>query len=161
MADSIGVRASLDVFKQTSIAELREKSLKTTKYLEDMLDHLAAAQERSIGHCFSIITPRNPDERGAQISVLLKPGMLDSVMESLEENGVVVDERRPDVIRVAPAPAMAATTAAPIPRLPPVTATVFPILLIVVICQLSLRGRVLNDFNVCDGRLLVRRDRPP
>ena len=104
VADSIGVRASLDVFKQTSITALREKSLKITKYLEDMLDHLTAAQEKSYGRCFSTITPQNPDERGAQISVLLKPGMLDSVMESLEENGVVVDERRPDVIRVAPAP---------------------------------------------------------
>jgi kynureninase len=92
------------VFKQTSIAQLREKSLKITKYLEDMLDHLASEQDKSIGRCFSIITPRNPEQRGAQISVLLNPGLLDSVMESLEKAGVVVDERRPDVIRVAPAP---------------------------------------------------------
>lgn len=104
VADSIGVRASLDVFKQTSITELREKSLKITKYLEDMLDHLASEQDKSIGRCFSMITPRNPDQRGAQISVLLKPGLLDSVMETLEEAGVVTDERRPDVVRVAPAP---------------------------------------------------------
>lgn len=103
-ADTTAVRASLDVFKQTSIAQLREKSLKITKYLEDMLDSLAKEQEKSIGRCFSIITPREPEERGAQISVLLNPGLLDSVMESLEEAGVVVDERRPDVIRVAPAP---------------------------------------------------------
>lgn len=104
VADTTAVRASLDVYKQTSIAELREKSLKLTKYLEDMLDLLAAEQEKTIGRCFSIITPRNPAERGAQLSVLLKHGLLDSVMESLEEAGVVLDERRPDVIRVAPAP---------------------------------------------------------
>lgn len=104
VADSTAVRASLDVFKQTSMSVLREKSLKLTKYLEDMLDLLAAEQDKSFGRCFSIITPRNPAERGAQLSVLLKPGLLDSVMESLEEAGVVVDERRPDVIRVAPAP---------------------------------------------------------
>ena len=103
-ADTTAVRASLDVFKQTSIAQLREKSLKITKYLQDMLDHLASEQDKSIGCCFSLITPRKPEERGAQISVLLNPGLLDSVMESLEEAGVVVDERRPDVIRVAPAP---------------------------------------------------------
>lgn len=103
-ADTTAVRASLDIFKQTSIQELREKSLKVTKYLEDLLDLLAKEQEKSIGTCFSIITPRNPEERGAQISILLKPGLLDSVMATLETNGVVVDERRPDVIRVAPAP---------------------------------------------------------
>ena len=104
VADTTAVRASLDVFKQTSIKELREKSLELTKYLEDMLELLAKEQDKSSGRCFSIITPRNPAERGAQISVLLTPGLLDSVMETLEEAGVVVDERRPDVVRVAPAP---------------------------------------------------------
>ena len=104
VADTTAVRASLDVFKQTSIKELREKSLELTKYLEDMLELLAKEQDKFSGPCFSIITPRNPAERGAQISVLLTPGLLDSVMETLEEAGVVVDERRPDVIRVAPAP---------------------------------------------------------
>lgn len=104
VADSTAVRASLDVFKQTSMSALRGKSLELTKYLEDMLDALAAEQEKSGGQCFSIITPRSPDERGAQLSVLLKPGLLDSVMESLDDAGVVVDERKPDVIRVAPAP---------------------------------------------------------
>ncbi|KAK5169707.1 Kynureninase (L-kynurenine hydrolase) [Saxophila tyrrhenica] len=104
VADLTAVRASLDVFKQTSMEELRKKSLGLTKYLEDLLAHLASEQQRSFGTCFSIITPTDPAQRGAQLSVLLKPGLLDSVMETLEEEGVVVDERRPDVIRVAPAP---------------------------------------------------------
>lgn len=104
VADTTAVRASLDIFKQTSMAALRERSLELTKYLEDLLDLLATEQEESIGDCFGVITPRNPEERGAQLSLLLKPGLLDYVMESLEEAGVVVDERRPDVIRVAPAP---------------------------------------------------------
>ena len=100
VADTTALRASLDIFKQTDMSALREKSIKLTKYLEKLLDRVAGEQESS----FSIITPRNPDERGAQLSVALKPGMLDLVMEGLEEVGVVVDERRPDVIRVAPAP---------------------------------------------------------
>ena len=105
VADGTAVKASLDVFNRTSIKQLREKSLKLTKYLEDMLDLLAAEQEKQLGGaCFSIITPRAPEERGAQLSVLLKSGMLDSVMETLEHEGVVLDERKPDVIRVAPAP---------------------------------------------------------
>ncbi|KAI7241948.1 Kynureninase [Hortaea werneckii] len=105
VADTTAVRASMDVFKQTDMSQLREKSLKLTKYLEDLLDSLAKEQETSVGGaCFSIMTPRNPAERGAQLSVLLTPGILDAVMHHLEKAGIVVDERRPDVIRVAPAP---------------------------------------------------------
>ena len=81
------------------------KSLKLTAYLEKLLDLLAAEQAKQLGNSlFSIITPREPEARGAQLSVKLKPGLLDSIMETLEENGVVVDERKPDVVRVAPAP---------------------------------------------------------
>ncbi|KAI7704586.1 Kynureninase [Hortaea werneckii] len=105
VADTTAVRASMDVFKQTDMNQLRAKSLKLTKYLEDLLNSLAKEQETSAGGaCFSIMTPRNPAERGAQLSVLLVPGILDAVMHHLEKAGIVVDERRPDVIRVAPAP---------------------------------------------------------
>lgn len=105
VADSTAVKASLDVFKQTSMQALREKSLKLTAYLEQLLDLLATEQTKQFGTpLFSIITPRDPEARGAQLSVKLKSGLLDSIMETLEENGVVVDERKPDVVRVAPAP---------------------------------------------------------
>ena len=36
--------------------------------------------------------------------MLLEEGLLDGVMSELEHVGVVVDERKPDVVRVAPAP---------------------------------------------------------
>lgn len=105
VADSTAVRASLDVFKQTSMAALRAKSLKLTGYLENLLDLLIKDQEERLGKpLFRIITPRNPEERGAQLSVMLESGLLDHIMDTLEENGVVVDERKPDVVRVAPAP---------------------------------------------------------
>ena len=53
---------------------------------------------------FTLITSREDDEKGAQVSIRLEPGLLDVVLHYLEENGVVVDERKPDVVRVAPAP---------------------------------------------------------
>ncbi len=80
---------------------LQEKSLKLTAYLEDLLDSLSWGTKRPP---FEIITPRNPEERGAQLSVYLEDGLLDTVLEYLEEEGAVVDERKPNVIRVAPAP---------------------------------------------------------
>ncbi|TKA75806.1 hypothetical protein B0A55_06398 [Friedmanniomyces simplex] len=109
VADTTALRASLDVFKLTSMEALRGRSVKLTGYLQESLDRLAEEQDKEQeqeggGRCFSIITPREPEQRGAQISVLLKSGLLDAVMESLEAAGVVVDERRPGVIRVAPAP---------------------------------------------------------
>lgn len=98
VADTTAVRASLDVFKQTSIQELRERSLKLTGALEEAL------LKNEASDCYSIITPANTAERGAQLSVQLNPGLLEAVLQRLEEEGVVVDERKPDVIRVAPAP---------------------------------------------------------
>lgn len=98
--DLTAVIASLEIFALTSMSALRTKSMALTKYLEDLLLHSSSSEELP----YKIITPSNPAERGAQMSVLLKPGMLDGVMKTLEDAGIVVDERRPDVIRVAPAP---------------------------------------------------------
>jgi kynureninase len=97
--DLTTVCASLEVFNLTSIAELRKKSLGLTAYLEQ---RLLALQKKSGG--FKIITPSNPEERGAQLSVQLEEGLLEGVMAELVRGGVIVDERMPDVIRVAPAP---------------------------------------------------------
>lgn len=99
--DITSINASLEVFALAGgIGPLREKSLKLTAYLEKLSIGMKEYQEK----LFEIITPREPEARGAQLSLKLEPGLLDKVMESLGERGVVVDERRPDVIRVAPAP---------------------------------------------------------
>ncbi|PYH47565.1 kynureninase [Aspergillus saccharolyticus JOP 1030-1] len=99
--DTSALAASLELFNRTSMAQLREKSLKITAYLERLLKYPPESLPK---RTFSIITPSNPAERGAQLSLRLAPGLLDSVLEVLEEHGVVIDERKPDVIRVAPAP---------------------------------------------------------
>jgi len=85
------------------MSALRKKSLALTQYLEELL------VKRSTSHnngkaLYEIITPADPAQRGAQLSIRLRPGMLSNVMKVLEEKGVVVDERQPDVVRVAPAP---------------------------------------------------------
>jgi kynureninase len=98
--DITSLNASLEVFKKAGgMAPLRQKSLKLTAYLECIL-----LSSPFLNTGFEIITPRDPEERGAQLSVKLQPGLLDVVVKELEERCVIVDERRPDVIRVAPAP---------------------------------------------------------
>jgi kynureninase len=108
--DISSLLASLDVFEQTDIASLRAKSVRLTGYLEQLLHQLVLdIRDVSVGGggvapIFEIITPSTPEDRGAQLSVKLRPGLLDHVMAHLDEEGVVLDERKPDVIRVAPAP---------------------------------------------------------
>jgi kynureninase len=90
------VLASLDIFQEAGIANLREKSVKLTGYLEFMLSQIKTDQLR-------VITPKNPDERGCQLSLqLTHPSS--RIMKALRERGVVCDWREPDVIRIAPVP---------------------------------------------------------
>lgn len=97
--DMTSVMASLDVFALTDMEALRQRSLNLTAYLEARLLKYPNGEPP-----YKIITPPNPAERGAQLSILLKPGLLDQVLHYIEERGVVVDERKPDVLRIAPAP---------------------------------------------------------
>jgi kynureninase len=99
--DTTSVIASLSVFEQTSIGQLRERSLLLTAYLEFLLFNWPTADSKVP---YRLLTPSDPRQRGAQLSVRLDPGLLDKVLEVLEKEGVVIDERKPDVIRVAPAP---------------------------------------------------------
>ncbi|KAI1971793.1 Kynureninase (L-kynurenine hydrolase) [Ophidiomyces ophidiicola] len=101
--DMSAVLASLDLFDRATMCALRKKSLALTAYLEHLLLN-SPDDVRPTDEPFTIITPLDPSARGAQLSVLLKPGLLDTVFAHLLDNGVILDERKPDVIRVAPAP---------------------------------------------------------
>ena len=101
--------ASLEIFAMTSMSAIRTKSLSLTSYLEYLLllesfPKSSSSKVHSNELPYSIITPSSPEERGAQLSIKLLPGLLEGVMAELEAQGVVVDEREPDVVRVAPAP---------------------------------------------------------
>ncbi|KAL8308391.1 hypothetical protein RB593_006627 [Gaeumannomyces tritici] len=106
--DLAALGGALSVFSRTTMAELRAKSLRLTAYAEHLLGRVVADEALARGDgrepAFRIITPANREERGAQLSVLLREGLLDTVIEKLGEAGVVLDKRKPNVIRVAPVP---------------------------------------------------------
>lgn len=90
------LRASLEIFEEAGMSALAEKSRKLTGYLASMIDDIG--DER-----ISVITPRDPDERGCQLSIRVRGGDR-SLHERLTSRGVFADWREPDVIRVAPVP---------------------------------------------------------
>jgi kynureninase len=90
------IRASLDVFAEAGMDKLRKKSIKLTGFLEYLIDGL---QDERI----HILTPRDPDERGCQLSIQVKSADK-GLHEKLANAGVISDWREPDVIRVAPVP---------------------------------------------------------
>ena len=52
---------------------------------------------------FIVITPGQNEERGCQLSLLMKRNGK-KVFNTLIKNGVIADWREPDVIRIAPVP---------------------------------------------------------
>jgi kynureninase len=90
--------ASLTLFKKAGIKRLRKKSMILTGFLEFLLNEIDPQ-----GTHFEIITPRNPEHRGCQLSLFMKHNGK-AIFNKLIERGVVADWREPAVIRVAPAP---------------------------------------------------------
>jgi kynureninase len=92
----VGLKASLELFENTDMRQLRAKSLELTAWLEFLLGKSSHLR-------FEIITPGEPEKRGAQLSLFfLEKGR--EIHQKMNEAGIVVDYREPGVIRVAPAP---------------------------------------------------------
>jgi kynureninase len=101
-------RVSLQLFAEAGFHRLREKSIYLTSYLEFLIGQLPQAADR-----FRIITPRESNRRGCQLSILTSHEGKD-LFDHLIQNGIILDWREhnlPDsngqsagVIRVAPTP---------------------------------------------------------
>ncbi|HZY78667.1 MAG TPA: kynureninase [Cyclobacteriaceae bacterium] len=90
--------ASLEVFDKVSMFKLRKKSIELTGYAEFVLRSIDNQEKY-----FTIITPGDPEERGCQLSILMKSNGK-KVFDKLTKAKVVADWREPDVIRIAPVP---------------------------------------------------------
>src|SRR5437016_907449 len=91
------LRASLSIFHEAGGMEpLRAKSIKLTGYLQFLL-------EQAPSKLFTVITPRETDAYGCQLSILVHEHHKE-LFGKLAAAGVKCDFREPNVIRVAPTP---------------------------------------------------------
>jgi len=93
--------ASLQLFEKAGFMEkLRDKSKTLTSYLFYIVNEV----NTSLGmEQFKIITPKNPGERGAQVSIIAKTNGK-QIFDELVANNVLGDWRAPNVIRLSPVP---------------------------------------------------------
>jgi kynureninase len=97
------LRASLSIFAEAGGMEpLRAKSIKLTGYLEFLLNEISASAART-SKKFTVITPREADARGCQLSILAHEHPKE-LFQKLQAAGVKCDFREPNVIRAAPTP---------------------------------------------------------
>ncbi len=91
------LRASMEIFDEAGMENLRNKSEKLTSYFEFLLNSTVSNSG------MRIITPSDPGSRGCQLSLLTGPGGK-ALHGKLGKQGVICDWREPDVIRCAPVP---------------------------------------------------------
>ena len=93
------VVASVEYFAAVGLPALRARSLALTGYLEALIDARLAGR-------VSMLTPRNPEERGAALSLRLECGRdaARAAFDGLLTRGIVPDWREPGIVRAAPVP---------------------------------------------------------
>jgi len=92
--------SSLEIFHKAGMENIRAKSKMLTAYLQETLKYV---QNNNPALDFNVITPENPEHRGAQLSILVKENGK-ALFDYITENGAIADWREPNVIRLAPAP---------------------------------------------------------
>ena len=95
------LETSLKVFEEAGgMAVIREKSLLLTRFLE-----LAILEtNQHLGYDWiEIMTPKNPEERGCQLSLLVK-NRGKELFDFLTKNDIIGDWREPNCIRLSPVP---------------------------------------------------------
>jgi len=95
----VPLRISLEIFRRAGIAALRDKSLRLTGYLEWLV-------HTQLADVLEVVTPADPDRRGAQLSIRVLGGRDQgrALFDYLMAHGIIGDWREPDVIRISPVP---------------------------------------------------------
>lgn len=90
------LRASMEIFDEVGMKKLRKKSELMTSYLEFLIESIPNSN-------LNIITPKEKQYRGAQLSIIANENGKE-IYNHLKQNGIICDWREPNVIRIAPAP---------------------------------------------------------
>jgi kynureninase len=92
----VPLHANLDMLASAGIAAVRAKSLLLTGYVLDLADELLSP------YGVEVATPRDPDRRGGHVTLRRKG--FEALLAPLWDGGVIPDYRRPDGLRIGPAP---------------------------------------------------------
>jgi kynureninase len=88
-------KASLELFAEAGMENLRAKSVLLTGYLEFIL--------QAFSQHLTIITPSDPNQRGCQLSIIVKENGK-ALFDYLCSQNIIPDWREPDVIRMSAVP---------------------------------------------------------
>ena len=91
---------ALEIHDRAGMERLRDKSLRLTSFLEQILQDFLDQHPELEGR---LLTPSNPERRGCQLSLNLRHRGRD-VFDHLHQQGILADWRNPDTIRMAPVP---------------------------------------------------------
>jgi kynureninase len=88
------LRASMELFDAVGMTALRRKSERLTGLLDQLVRGMPGVE---------VITPEDPAQRGAQLSLRIAQDAA-GLVKRLAAAGVLCDFRSPDIVRAAPAP---------------------------------------------------------
>ena len=93
------LRGALDIYREADIDSLQDAEIDLARRLMDGLDALP-------GQPLRIVTPRERERRGCQVSIAVRAGRDEgrALFDRLQDEGVVGDWREPDIIRISPNP---------------------------------------------------------
>ena len=87
----LALETALDAFDGVSIHEVRAKSIALSEMFVELVEQLLA------GHGFTLASPRNPADRGSQVSIAHEHGY--QIKQALIDCGVIGDYRAPLLLR--------------------------------------------------------------
>ena len=107
-------KAALDIFEEAGWENIQAKRILLNNYLWFILDAVNKSSSQKIPASptgrIDVITPLSEDERGCQVSLLMRekgkpaPASGKEIFDELTGRGIMVDWREPNVIRIAPVP---------------------------------------------------------
>jgi kynureninase len=93
-------RASLEIFDRAGMEHLQERAAALSAYLRHRLEDI---QQRRGGHAIELITPHEHGSYGCQQSFSVGHRG-EELLRYLQQNGALLDFRRPDILRMTPVP---------------------------------------------------------